>query len=100
MRTIPIHALFAEDNINPNEELACDPSELMAAVEVVFAVDVMSGGRALVYGKDVLEDIVATGQSRPVQVLGVELDMETDELERLVALVRVVKGHDDYRPTD
>jgi hypothetical protein len=31
------------------------------------------------------------------KVFGVELDMDSDELERLVALVRVVKGHDDYQ---
>jgi len=100
MRTIPIHALFAEDNINPNEDAAHDPREIVSAADVIFSVDVMSGHRALVFGKGVLEDIVATGHSRPVQALGVELDMETDELERLVALVRVVKGHDDYQSAE
>lgn len=57
----------------------------------------MSGNKALVYGRSVLEGIAARGVAPGVEVLSVELDMETDELERLVALVRVVKGHDDYQ---
>jgi hypothetical protein len=27
-------------------------------------------------------------------------DMNTDELERLIAVVRVVKGHDDYQAAE
>ena len=94
---ISIHALFAEDGINPNPESADDPREIVARADVVFAVDVMTGKKALVFGRSVLERIVAGGAAEPAQVLEVELDMKTDELERLVALTRVVKGHDDYR---
>jgi integrase len=67
---------------------------MIAAAEVVFAVDVMSGDRALVLGRGLLERIAAGGVTQGVEVLDVELDMETDELERLVALVQVVTSND------
>ena len=34
MRTVPIHALFAEDNVNPNEESDRHPREMPDAVLV------------------------------------------------------------------
>jgi len=98
MATIPIHALFAEDNINPNEEWEIDPRQLVDSADVVLAVDVMTGNKALVYGRSALEEIAQSGKGRKLEVLEVELDMETDELERLLALMRVMKGHDDYQP--
>jgi hypothetical protein len=97
MRNVPFHALFAEDNLNPNESWTEHPRDLVSAAEIVLAVDVMTGTQALIYGRGVLEGIVAGSIIKGVEVLGVELDMETDELERLVALVRVAKGHDDYQ---
>ncbi len=97
MRTAPFHALFAADNVNPNESFDENPRDIVSAAEVIFAIDVMSGHKALVFGRDVLEGIATGGVAQAVETVGVELDMETDELERLVALVRVVKGHDDYQ---
>lgn len=98
MTTLPIHALFAEDDIGPNESLAPHPADVVASADVVLAQDVMTGRQALVYGRSVLEAIAASRQADELAVLVVELDMDTDELERLIALVRVVKGHDDYQP--
>jgi len=97
MTPLPFHALFAEDNINPNEDLARHPADVVASADVVLAQDVMTGRQALVYGRKVLEAIAAGRQADALAVLAVELDMDTDELERLVALVRVIKGHDDYQ---
>lgn len=97
MITVPFHALFAEDNINPNEDLPGHPGKFVTTADVVLAQDVMSGHQALVYGRSVLKRIAA-GEAIDVEVLAVELDMDTDELERLIALVRVLKGHDDYQP--
>lgn len=98
MTTLPIHALFAQDNVSPNETLPRHPADVVASADVVLAQDVMTGRQALVYGRSVLEAIAAGGQADEVAVLAVELDMDTDELERLIALVRVVKGGDDYKP--
>lgn len=97
MRTIPFHALFAPDNLSPNDDLAENPRDIVSAAKVILAVDVMSGDRSLVFGRELLERIAAADIAQGAEVLGVELDMETDELEHLVALVRVVKGHDDYQ---
>jgi hypothetical protein len=97
MKTIPIHALFAEDGINPNEKLTPDPRHVMADAEVVVAVDVMSGNESLMYGRRILERVVAGTLDRDPEVLKVELDMETDDLERLAALVQVTKGFHEYR---
>jgi hypothetical protein len=94
---IPIHALFAADGINPNPEHADEIRQALHDAEVIFGVDVMSQHEFLVYGRHVPQQVLDTGQERDVHVLRIGLDMETDELERLVALVRVVKGHDDYR---
>ena len=48
------------------------------------------------FRKEALE-AMAKGKARSVKVLRIGLDQETDELEKLIALVRVVKGHDDYQ---
>src|SRR5262249_38520381 len=93
--TVSIHALFAADGINPNPEF--DPRPALAAVEVILGVDVMTGREFLVYGRDALERVVRSGRPMPMRVLKVGLDQETDELERLIALVLITKGRHDYR---
>ena len=97
MKTISIHALFAADSINPNESLDVHPRELVASADVILGVDVISQHEALFFGRRTLEQVAADTQSRKVSVLKVELDMDTDEVERLAALVQVVKGHHDYQ---
>jgi hypothetical protein len=57
----------------------------------------MSQREFLVYGRIVLEEIVKSGTSQKLNTIHVAIDQETDELEKLVALVQVVKGHDDYQ---
>lgn len=94
--SIPIHALFAADQASPNDALETDPRELISTADIVIAVDVMTRNKSLVYGRRILEGIIASGKSKPVVVLPVELDMETDELERLLVLLEIVKGHHDY----
>lgn len=100
MLTISIHALFAADGINPNDDVEPHPRDLMTSAEVVVAVDVMSGRESLLFGRRILEQVVAGSLDRDPVVLKVELDMETDDLERMLALIRVTKGHDDYRACD
>lgn len=90
---IPIEAFF-DEHYGPN--LSADPREALAEAEVIYGVDVMSGHRFVVFGRDDLERIVASGEAEELSVSYVSLDQDTDELEKLVALVKVVKGREDY----
>jgi hypothetical protein len=92
---IPIHALFAVDDINPNPEW--NPGPTLRGADLIFGVDVMSRKRYLVYGRHTLERIAKTRTREYCNVLRIELDSATDELERLCALVQVVKGRHDYQ---
>jgi hypothetical protein len=93
---IPLEAIFAADSLDPNPE--CDPRPTLDRADVIFGVDVMSGREFLVYGRKTLEEIVATGESRELALVRIGIDQETDELEKLLALVSVVKGSFDYLP--
>jgi hypothetical protein len=91
---IPVNALF-DDYTGPN--LSKDPRKAFADAQVIFGVDVMSQREFLVYGRKALEEIVKSGKTQMLSTIHVAIDQETDELEKLVALVHVVKGHDDYQ---
>ena len=91
---IPFAAIFAEDDINPNP--SADPRPALNAAQVVLGVDVMSGREFLVYGRQELERIGKTGKGTKLAILRIGIDQETDELERLCALMLVVKGRFDY----
>jgi hypothetical protein len=92
---IPIHALFDENGTGPNP--GANPSTVIRDASVIVGVDVMSGREFLVFGRQALE--AASNSDKPIDmaVLKVALDQETDELERLLALVHVIKGQHDYR---
>jgi hypothetical protein len=92
--TISIHALFASDGINPN--LESDPRGMLDGADLIFGVDTMSHREFLVYGRDSLQEVVKSGRARQMSVVRIELDQDTTELELLIALVRVMKGKDDY----
>jgi hypothetical protein len=90
---VPIDALFGE-YCGPN--FSADPRAALHAAAVIIGVDVMSGREFLVYGRPLLEEIQKSGMPRPLAVFKVGLDEDTDELEKLIALVQVVKGRHDY----
>src|SRR4051794_20883002 len=94
--TVPIAALFDNEGPRPNPACADEGREVLRGADVIFGVDVMSQEQFVVYGRAALEGVVSSGVPGPQVVLRVELDQETEELERLIALVRVVKGHDGY----
>ena len=82
---ISIDALFAYDGISPNEHADLDPRELIGSADVVVAVDVMSQRKQLLYGRQKLKDIVASGKPQMGVYLEIELDEKTDDLEKLCA---------------
>lgn len=88
---MPIAALFDEDC---GRNLNSSPQDTLREAAIILGVT--SEREFLVYGKETLE-AMAQGQPRKARVLRVGLDQETDELEKLIALIRAVKGHDDYQ---
>src|SRR5262249_18735718 len=87
---VPIRALFDEAGVRPN--LSADPRRALHDAEMIFGVDVASGNEFIIYGREALARIALGRVARPVRVLRVSLDQATEELEQLIALVRVVKG--------
>lgn len=91
---IPIHALFGRDISEPNPDPA--PRASLMTADVVLGRDLDSGHEFLVYGRPALDAMARSGRAARVRCLVVELDMQTLELEALVALVTVLRGRHDY----
>jgi hypothetical protein len=68
---------------------------ILLGADVVYGRDVMTGNEFLVFGRDALEQTRA-GKPDILRTLAIEIDQATDELEMLIALMRVQKGRDDY----
>jgi hypothetical protein len=90
---IPIAALFGHGT-EPNPNV--DVREMVDEADVVLALDVMTQGEHLVFGRGVLAELAVSGEERELCVLIISLDQDTDELANLSALVETVKGHHDY----
>jgi hypothetical protein len=87
LRGIPFHGLLGWG--------FGDPEKLVAAAQVVLAVDVMTAAQLVVYGEVALFPTEFLGWSAEFRVLAVELDFDTEEVDTLAALVEVVKGDHD-----
>jgi hypothetical protein len=72
-----------------------DPERLVESAELVVAVDVMTKRQILVYGEVAMFSVEFGGASQVFQVLAVELDLDTDEVDTLATLVEFVKGDHD-----
>lgn len=95
---LPINSLF-DGSFGPNLKADFDPRVVIRQAEVIIAVDVMSREQSLVYGRKLLNEM-ATGKipNRELRGLRISLDMESEELAKLLMLVFVTKGVVDYRP--
>jgi hypothetical protein len=91
---VPIDALFDTEGNGPN--LETDYRQRLHDAKVILGVDTMSGRKFIVFGKDCLLRILANPKGESVPMIFIGLDEDTDELERLLALVTVIKGHHDY----
>jgi len=98
-RVIPIAAFF-DEGLGPNLSAPGDPERELREAEVIVGVDVMSERQFLVFGRDTLKRIRTSGNAEGVRMLSIALDQDTAELEKLLALVQVVKGHHDYSDSD
>jgi hypothetical protein len=91
------HSLFTED-MHPNPDSSFDVIEFLATADIIMAEDVnMREKRCVVLGEKRYEELIASAVDGSVNVVGarlvfIELDMDTDELERLCGVIRKVKG--------
>jgi hypothetical protein len=94
---VPIDALFDVSGTGCNRDADFHPADLINAADVILGVSREDGHEFLMYGRDVLERVARTGTEEPGNVLRVEMDQETDDLEKLAALIAMLKGRHDYR---
>lgn len=73
--------------------------ELLKQADIIRGIDVKTKNDFLVYGRETLERIVKSGVPERVRIVYVGLDQATEELEWLLAAVKVLKGHFDYQPS-
>jgi hypothetical protein len=87
--TRPIDALVGVDGrLSP----AGDPLPIVLAADIIIAVDVMTRREEVASGRKVLQGGAPSDEAGTRRVLKVELDAETDELERLAVLITAFKG--------
>lgn len=93
---VTIDALFGDGN-GPNEAATFDVRECVRSADIIFGEDVATGNRFLAYGRDALQRIIGTGAAEECRTLTVEVDQETDELEKLLGVVVALRGRHDYQ---
>ena len=86
-RGVPFHGLMGWGFGNP--------AGLVAAADLVVAVDVMTRRQLVVYGEVALFPTEFGGRSATFLVLAVEVDFDTEEVDALAALVESVRGDHD-----
>lgn len=69
-----------------------DPGCALAGAAVIIGQDITTGSKCVVYGRELLEDIARTKVRHAVKVLIVEVDLDSDDLQRLATLIDFVKG--------
>jgi hypothetical protein len=76
-----------------------DARQAIAEAEIIVGVDTISGRHFIVYGRDAAKNFAANDVGPP-PMLAVSLtrDFGSHDLEKLLAMVRAVKGRDDYKP--
>lgn len=70
--------------------------ELLSEMEVIFGRDIPTQDVFLVYGRQRLQDLVHEENDIDLDVLIVDVDRKSDELNRLLALVQLAKQGYDY----
>ena len=95
--TISLNDLLAAESREAGAE-SPDPRELLRSAEVILGQDITSGRQFIVYGRETVEEIAAgqSGAARHVAIVAVELEHQTDDLNKLLALVESLKGYRDY----
>lgn len=92
---VPLPALLDATSTGPNRDAEFDPRDLVDEADVILAVDVDSQQEQPVFGRAALERTVRPGGADPPVVLRVEIEMGTEDLDTLTAVVHAVKGRSD-----
>lgn len=100
---VSLHALFDEGG-RSNRDATFDPVEVIATADIVLGEDVADPAkRFAAYGKERLARLAANAvdgkvNAAGVRIVWVEIDTDTDECDRLIAVVAGIKGPDDPPP--
>jgi hypothetical protein len=95
---IPIEALLGADDVTPNVQPGFDARQIIQAADVILAMDVMTRGTFIIYGREFLNELSDGKKDRQISaIVKVELDQDSDELAKLLRLVEGVKGRHEYR---
>lgn len=70
--------------------------ELLAEVEVIFGRDIRTQEVFLVYGRQRLQDLAREDGGSELDVLIIDLDRKSNDLNHLLALVQLAKRGYDY----
>ena len=99
---IPINALFDSQGRPVDDYHGRSARQWIECADVVIALDPAIEQIAVVYGKDVAEQILNFDQrARGKRIVSVELDAHgCDELEQLCAIVELVEGYHEYQFSD
>jgi hypothetical protein len=92
MDPIPIDAIL------PSPSAAARAA--LAAADVIIGIDQASQRQFTVYGTPPLESTTNLKRLSAMRVVQVLLDCNNQELERLMAVVRQIKGPETYEGTD
>ena len=69
----------------------------MKDADLIFGFDISREVDVLMYGRQALQAVIESGKRRPFRVLRIEYDQRNgDQLEYLLAAIRVLKGRHDY----
>jgi len=67
-------------------------AKYVSPAAVILVVDKRSGKEVCVYGRKALEEIVRSGVAQKLPVTKIPVDFATEQLERVLAAVLMVKG--------
>jgi hypothetical protein len=88
MDIIPLKTLFKDGSACLNS----DARGALMAADVIIGVDVESQNEFTVFGTPAFEETVRVGQSVALRTVRIEFDLNANELDKLVSLVRTIKG--------
>ncbi len=97
-KPISIDALLAADGLGPNVQPDFDGRQIIQAADVILGMDVMTRGTFIVYGREFLNELSSGARDPQIAaIVKVELDQDSDELDKLLALVESVKGRHEFK---